>query len=72
MRAERLERSRLAEPALPVAASRPRVEIRVSLFGGKYAMTVNSYEECWGFVKGVEAVLDHATHIPKLRQTDAA
>jgi hypothetical protein len=33
--------------------------IEVSLFDGKYSMTVHRYEECWGFVKGVEAVLNH-------------
>jgi hypothetical protein len=33
--------------------------IDVSLFDGKYSITVNRYEECWGFVKGVEAVLNH-------------
>jgi hypothetical protein len=39
--------------------------IEVSLFGGKYARTVNRYG--WGFVKGVEAVLNHVTVIPKPR-----
>jgi hypothetical protein len=33
--------------------------IFVSLFDNKYATTVHHYEECRGFVKGVEAVLDH-------------
>jgi hypothetical protein len=33
--------------------------IEVSLFDGKYETTVNRYEECWAYVKGVEAVLDH-------------
>ena len=35
--------------------------IDVSLFGGKYAISVNQYDECWGFVKGVEAVLNEMT-----------
>lgn len=34
--------------------------IHVSLFG-KYKSTIHSGEECWGFVKGVEAVLNHMT-----------
>ena len=33
--------------------------IYISLFGDKYKMTVNRSEDCWGFVKGVEAVLNH-------------
>ena len=30
------------------------------MFDGKYQKTVNTYDQCWGFVKGVEAVLRHA------------
>jgi hypothetical protein len=33
--------------------------IEISLFGGKYQHTATRYEECWGFVKGVESVLRH-------------
>jgi hypothetical protein len=33
--------------------------INVSIFNGKYRGTVNTYEECVGFVKGVETVLTH-------------
>jgi hypothetical protein len=33
--------------------------IDISLFDGKYRTTVNRYEECWGFVQGVQAVLNH-------------
>lgn len=33
--------------------------IRVSLFGGKYSAYLNRFDECRGFVMGVEAVLDH-------------
>ena len=35
--------------------------IEVSLFGGKYAITVKSSEQCRGFVNGVEAVLNEMT-----------
>ena len=37
--------------------------IRVSLFDGKYAKTFNRRDECWGFVKGVEAVMNHLTAV---------
>jgi len=33
--------------------------IEISLFDGKYAITAHRYEECLGFVKGVETVLRH-------------
>jgi hypothetical protein len=33
--------------------------IIVSLFGGRYEISVNRSEECLGFVKGVETVLNH-------------
>ncbi len=48
--------------------------IEVSLFDGKYAISVNRYEECWGFVKGVEAVLNHMTSLRVAKGTlgDAA
>ncbi len=35
--------------------------IHVSLFGGKYDRYFRRYDQCVGFVKGVEAVLDHMT-----------
>lgn len=42
--------------------------IWVSLFGGKYSITVHKYEECWGFVNGVEAVLRHVLwHLVDIR-----
>lgn len=37
--------------------------IEVSLFNNKYAILVSRYEECWGFIKGVETVLRHMTFI---------
>jgi hypothetical protein len=33
--------------------------IRVSLFDEKYVTTASRYEECLGFVNGVQAVLNH-------------
>ena len=35
--------------------------IDIYLFGGRYQRTVNTYDQCWGFVKGVEAVLSQMT-----------
>jgi hypothetical protein len=32
--------------------------IEISLFDEKYRATLNRREECWGFLKGVEAVLN--------------
>jgi len=32
--------------------------IEIYLFGGRYQMTVQTYDQCWGFIRGVEAVLD--------------
>ena len=46
--------------------------INVSLFDGKYGITVNSYGECCGFVRGVEAVLNHMVELPDLAQPDLA
>jgi len=37
--------------------------IEISLFDKKYRATVNSRPECYGFVKGVEAVLNRITSI---------
>ena len=47
--------------------------IRVSLFDGKYEQEVNSYQECQGFVAGVQSVLNHMTYIPQaLKKTNTA
>jgi hypothetical protein len=35
--------------------------IHISMFGERYVGSVNEYKHCWGFVKGVEAVLKHMT-----------
>jgi hypothetical protein len=35
--------------------------IHVSLFDGKYFTIASTYDECVGFVNGVQAVLNHAT-----------
>jgi hypothetical protein len=35
--------------------------IDITLFDGKYVRTVNTYQECYGFVQGVQAVLNHMT-----------
>jgi len=37
--------------------------IEISLFDKKYRATVNSRPECYGFVKGVETVLNRITSI---------
>jgi hypothetical protein len=37
--------------------------IEVSLFDDKYCTTVNNYERCLGFVKGVESVLRQMVYI---------
>jgi hypothetical protein len=42
--------------------------IYVSLFGGKYTITANRFDECWGFMKGVEAVLNHMTTTERATQ----
>jgi hypothetical protein len=47
--------------------------IHVSLFGGKYAASLNSYEECAGFIQGVEAVLNRMILVlPGESQSNAA
>jgi hypothetical protein len=33
--------------------------IFISLFDAKYTACVNRYDECWGFVHGIETVLNH-------------
>jgi hypothetical protein len=35
--------------------------IDIWLFDGKYQITAHSYPECFGFVQGVQAVLNHMT-----------
>jgi hypothetical protein len=40
-------------------STKPQHNIRVSLFGGKYSTSASTYEECFGFVNGVAAVLIH-------------
>jgi hypothetical protein len=37
--------------------------IEVSLFDGKYRAVVNSRQECCGFVRGVESVLNRMTSV---------
>jgi hypothetical protein len=49
--------------------------IEISLFGDRYCATVSTYNECCGFVKGVEAVLRQMTstrHIIQTVETHAA
>jgi len=45
--------------------------IQISLFDGKYQAWLNRYDECRGFVKGVEVVLKQMTRIknPRYRAT---
>lgn len=44
-----------------IAAGRQTPGIFIRLFAGKFSATVATYEECCGFVEGVEAVLRHMT-----------
>ena len=37
--------------------------IEVTLFDRKYERTVGTYEECFGFIKGVECVLRRVTSV---------
>ena len=37
--------------------------IEISLFDGKYQATVNTYDKCFGFVMGVETVLNRMTSV---------
>jgi hypothetical protein len=46
--------------------------IEISLFDGKYRTMLNRYEECRGFVRGVEAVLNHMTRINDRKQRAAS
>jgi hypothetical protein len=41
--------------------SSPGQGIHISLFDQKYVGTVSTYEECLGFVRGVESVLNRMT-----------
>jgi hypothetical protein len=46
-----------------IASGRQSPGIHISLFDGRYTTTVSCFEECRGFVEGVEKVLDHMTSI---------
>jgi hypothetical protein len=37
--------------------------MEVSLYDEKYNLSANRYDQCWGFVKGVEAVLKHMNSV---------
>jgi hypothetical protein len=37
----------------------------ISLFDDKYQAILDSHAACWGFAKGVEAVLTHIVSLPK-------
>jgi hypothetical protein len=41
--------------------TKPGESIRISLFGGKYSANVSTYDECFGYVRGVGSVLHHMT-----------
>jgi hypothetical protein len=42
-----------------IASGRQTSGIHINLFDGKYTTTVPCFEECRGFVEGVEKVLNH-------------
>jgi len=46
--------------------------INVSLFDEKYEGHFNRYEEVVGFVLGVQAVLNHMTRLPEVKEQAAA
>jgi hypothetical protein len=49
--------------------------IDVSLFDDKYTITVHRFEECWGFVMGVQTVLKHMIamrHTEPVKSSSAA
>ena len=50
--------------------SSPLRGIEISLFDGKYATNVSTYEECMGFVKGVNMVLSHMAYSPYIPPAD--
>jgi hypothetical protein len=41
--------------------------IFISLFDGKYTTCVNRYDQCWGFIHGIETVLNHKHRNPCVR-----
>jgi hypothetical protein len=45
--------------------------IEVRLFGDRYEGTFNTYDQCCGFIKGVEAVLSHMTSLREIIPADA-
>jgi hypothetical protein len=46
--------------------------IEVNLFDGKYRTFANRYEECIGFVNGVQSVLNHMVKLAKPAANSAA
>jgi len=48
--------------------TRPRSGIRISLFDQKYQGVVSSYEECFGFISGVQSVLNRLVSVNDGRQ----
>ena len=44
----------------------------VSLFDGKYSASLDTHDAAWGFVKGVEAVLDHMVSRKDTKASEAA
>ena len=42
----------------------------ILLFGGRYYIEAHTYDECWGFVKGVEAVLNEMTSVRPITYAD--
>ena len=44
----------------------------VSLFGGKYTGKFTTPDECFAFVRGVQAVLNHVTELPEAASERAA
>jgi hypothetical protein len=46
--------------------------IEVNLFDGKYRTFANRYEECKGFVNGVQSVLNHMVKLPQPKTASVA
>lgn len=44
----------------------------VSLFDGKYSASLDTHDAAWGFVKGVEAVLNHMVSRKDAKASEAA
>ncbi|RTE92833.1 hypothetical protein [Bradyrhizobium sp. LVM 105] len=42
-----------------IATGRQDIGIHISLFDGNYKIRTSTYDECCGFVEGVESVLNH-------------